>query len=91
MIVLVDNIPLSDILSTIETDVFLAQQFNGHVVDRVDLFLEDDGIKQRVDTCIALHESMLRNETGNAALTYTLRILGYHVVAHNLDVTAIAA
>ena len=49
-IVLVDNIPLSDILSTIETDVLLAQQFNGHVVDRVDLFLEDDGIKQRVDT-----------------------------------------
>jgi hypothetical protein len=82
---------LSNIFATIEINILLGKQFDGHVVHWIHLFLQNDSIEECIDASITLHEGMLGNQERDAALTYAFRILGYHIVAHNLDVATVAS
>ena len=47
---------------SVEINVFFGKDFNRHVVNGIHLTLQYDGIKQGVNTSVALLIGMLRNE-----------------------------
>ena len=88
--VFVKQLFLSNVFTTVEVDVLLGKQFDGHVIDGVNFLFKHNGVEQALNTGIALHVSMLGDEKGDASLTNTLCVLGHHVVAHDLNVAAVA-
>ena len=78
-----------DRFPSVEIDVLFGKDFNWHVVYGIHLTLQYDGIKQGVNTSVALLIGMLCNEKGYTALTDTNLVFGHHVVTHDLDVAAI--
>ena len=75
--------------ASVEIYVFFCEQFDGHIVDGFYLLFEDDGLEEGVDTGITLHIGMLGDEEGDATLFQAGSIFFYHVVAHDLYVSAI--
>ena len=75
--------------SPIEVDVFLRQQFDGHIVDGVYLLLQDDGFNQSVNAVIALLIGVLGDEEGDTSLAQSLGILCHNVVAHDLNLATV--
>ena len=76
-------------LASIKLDVLLRQYLNGHIIHRIHLTLQYNGIEQGVNACIALLVSMLSNEERDTALTNTCLILRHHIVAHDLNIATI--
>ena len=75
----------------IEVHILFAKQFYRHVIDRIDFFLQYDGLEESVNTRIALKKSMLGYEKGYTATSETIGVFAYHIVSHNLYVTPVGA
>ena len=78
-----------ELRSAIKVYVLFCEQFNGHVVNGVDLHFKYDGLEQCFNAGIALHVGVLGNEKRDAALPKALSILAHHVVTHYLYIAPI--
>ena len=75
--------------SAIEIYVFLHQQLDRHIVYRRNFLLQHDGLEERVYAGVTLHVGVLGDEEGDASFAQTAGIFLHHIVAHDLNVTAV--
>ena len=78
-----------DLRSAIEVYVLLHQQLDRHVVHGGHLLLQHDCLEEGVYTVVTLHVGVLCDEERDASLAQTVGILLHHVIAHDLNITAV--
>ena len=82
---------LLELRTTIEVDILLGEQLYWHIVDGLYLLAQHDSLEECINTAEALLIAVLGYKKRDTTLAQTFGILGYHVVAHYLDIPTVCA